>query len=60
MNRMPEVWWQVLAGESKRAPLAGEVSEQHGVACLSEPRFGGISGWGERVRGVGLGERRKA
>ncbi len=27
----------------------GEEAEQQGVAFLSEPGFGGISGWGERV-----------
>ena len=35
----------------------GEVAEQQGVAFLSEPGFGGISGWGERVRAQGLGRK---
>ena len=41
MNWMPEV--------RRDGFQPGEVTEQQGVAFLSEPGFGGISGWGERV-----------
>ena len=49
MNWMPEV--------RRDGFQPGEVAEQQGVAFLSEPGFGGISGWGERVRAQGLGRK---
>ena len=46
-----------LAGGSAGRVSARGSSRTAGRCFLSEPGFGGISGWGERVRAQGLGRK---